>query len=128
MNDCRKVIVTALCCLWCLHASPQSAIIKVLTAGSDSPVNGAIVILKPLADHPSKKQEIYFTDKNGEAVNSFPYRSVILIHCYSCKEYNDTIEPGQSYTFHIEKSTVDLNEVVVTGQYDINTSDKSVYS
>src|SRR5262245_18767284 len=108
MNDCRKGIVTALLCLWCLHAFPQSATIKVLMAGTDTPVNGAIVILKPLTDHPSKKQEIYFTDENGEVINTFPYRSSILIHCYTCREFNDTIDPGLPYTFHMNPATVDL--------------------
>jgi len=128
MSDCRKKLIAALLCLWSFEAFPQSAMIKVLIAGDDSAISDAIIIIKPLSDHSSRKQQILFTDNNGGAANTISTTSSILIHKLGFKDVNDTIEPGQSSTFHLEHSTYPLNDVVVTGQYDINTSDKSVYN
>jgi hypothetical protein len=127
MNHCKQFIVGFLCCLTCISAFSQSSTLTVLTAGNDAPVQGAIIILKPLDNHAGKRQEIYFTNEHGEVINSSPYKSSMIIHCFGYKDLNDTIEAGTPI-LSTWKSGMNLAEVVVTGQYDINTSDKSVYN
>ncbi len=112
--------------MWCTSTFAQQAVIKVLVKGSETPVEGAIIILK--ATDQSKKQEICFTDEQGEAIDKFQQEANLLIHCFGFKDFTDTILANQSYTFYLEKSEIDLEEVVVTGQYDINTTDKSLYN
>jgi outer membrane receptor for ferrienterochelin and colicins len=127
MKDYSKSVVSVILCLWCVQAFPQAPVITVLSSEDHLPVEGAIVILRPLDHSTSKKQEIFFADQNGVVANTSSSRSLLIIHCYGCHELTDTIEAGKSYVFEIDKSVVDLDEVVVSGQYDINTSDKSVY-
>src|SRR6476661_635871 len=120
MNHCKQIIFGFICCLTCISAFSQSSILRVLTAGNDTPVNGAIIILKPLDNRTVKKPEIYFTNRQGEAINHSAYKSSLLIHCFGYQDFTDTIDAGTPYTFHIDKTEMDLAEVVVTGQYDIN--------
>lgn len=126
MKDYRKSVVSVFLCLWCVQAAAQLPVITVLSSEDHLPVEGAIVIIK-YGDVTSKKQEILFTDRNGTVPNTGTGTAQIFIHCYGCHELTSTIETGKTYVFEIEKSAVDLDEVVVSGQYDINTSDKSVY-
>lgn len=128
MNHCKQIIAGFLCCLTCIPAFSQSSTIRILNAGNDTPVSGAIIILKPLDNPALKKQEIYFSDERGEVINYSQSKSYMIIHCFGYTDLIDTIEAGMSYTFYMEKEEMILEEVVVTGQYDINTSDKSVYN
>ncbi|HUM47242.1 MAG TPA: TonB-dependent receptor [Chitinophagales bacterium] len=102
--------------------------IKVMNVETQQPIDDAIIILQSLSKKPDKKQLIIFTNKNGEAINTYPEKAIVYIQLFGYQTFQDTILPGISYSFYLQKLTVDLNEVVVTGQYDINTSDKSVYS
>ncbi|MEO6166890.1 MAG: TonB-dependent receptor [Chitinophagales bacterium] len=102
--------------------------IKVMNAEIQQPVDDAIILLQSLNKKSDRKQEIYFTDKNGVATNAYPEKSIAYIQAFGYKTIQDTVIPFLSYTFYLQKLEVDLNEVVVTGQYDINTSDKSVYN
>lgn len=102
--------------------------IKVMNVETQQPVDDAIIILQSLSKKPDKKQQICFTNKNGEAINTYPEKAIVYIQLFGYQTVQDTVLPGISYSFYLQKLAVDLNEVVVTGQYDINTSDKSVYN
>jgi outer membrane receptor for ferrienterochelin and colicins len=127
MNHVKQIIIVFFFCIWSVCSVAQSAL-TVLTAGNDSPVNGAIVVLKPIDESAGKKPEILFTNNDGVVLNTVSLSSSVLIHCFGYLDFSDTIKPGQSYIFRMTRQEVNLNEVVVTGQYDINTSDKSVYN
>lgn len=116
----------------CLFAHPafaqEAATIKLIAGDTNEPISGAVIVLQPIDKNVGRKQEVYFTGEQGEVINQFPYSAFIFIQSIGYQTIQDTIEPSKSYTFQMTKLNVDLADVVVTGQYDINTSDKSVYN
>ena len=106
----------------------QPGTITVLNNDTHEPVVEAIIILQPLSETSDKRPAFIFTDERGEANNSFPEKAAIYIQSAGFKTVQDTIAPYASYTFYLAKFSVSLSEVVVTGQYDINTTDKSIYN
>ncbi|MBA3647908.1 MAG: TonB-dependent receptor [Chitinophagales bacterium] len=105
----------------------QASVITVLS-DSDIAVQNAVIILKSGNKDAAKKQEMFFTNSKGQFLNTYPYPASIFIQCFGYQSYQGQVEPDEPYTFHLFKLVIDLNDVVVTGQYDINTSDKSVYN
>jgi outer membrane receptor for ferrienterochelin and colicins len=127
MSACSKIVLVIFLCLWYCRSNAQHATITILTQEDQVPVEGAIVILKPVENAAGRKQEILFTNHSGQVPNTPAAPSLITVSCLGCETITDTVMPGLTYVFRITKSPVDLDEVVVSGQYDINTSDRSVY-
>lgn len=106
----------------------QPGTITVMNYDTHEPATEALIILQALDVKSDKKQAIFITDDRGEVKNSFPENATIYIQSTGFKTIQDTVAPSQSYTFYLPRLSVNLSEVVVTGQYDINTSDKSIYN
>lgn len=127
MKEFYKRSFAVLLFFWCVPAFSQAPAFTILNSDSN-PVPGAVLIFKALDPNSTKHQELYFTDENGIVTNNLSAASLLIIHCFGYSDFSDTVETGKSYTFHLEKEEMILQEVVVTGQYDINTSDKSLYN
>lgn len=108
-------------------SAQETPTIKVLIEGTGEPVIGAMIILQPIKFLDGKKQEIFYTNDRGEVWDFYIKPSVILITSFGFLSIKDTLKSDSSYVFYLTKLAIDLDEIVVTGQYDINTSDKSVY-
>jgi outer membrane receptor for ferrienterochelin and colicins len=116
----------ALCLSINMVGAQDASVIRVLNE-NDKPAIGASITLQSLDAKYSSKPATLKVDENGEAINYFTFPAVLRIELNGYQLLQDTIDPGSSYTYHLSRLSVDLNEVVVAGQYDINTSDKSVY-
>lgn len=103
------------------------ASIKILNRETNQPVPGTQIICSPYNVASKVPSETFYTDADGTAINTFPEKAIITIRAAGYQTINDTILPTGAKTIFISKLSVDLDEVVVTGQYDINTSDKSLY-
>jgi outer membrane receptor for ferrienterochelin and colicins len=97
----------------------------VTSAENDSAISQAMLVVRPLDE--LRKPEIYFSNSRGEIQFPFLSSSEIVVHLLGYSEITDTILVPGVYSYRMEKLPVYLSEVVVTGQYDINTSDQSVY-
>jgi outer membrane receptor for ferrienterochelin and colicins len=114
--------------IYSLANAQEPSTIKVVVKGTNEPAKGTMIILQPLNFKDGKKQEIYITDDNGEVLNVYHYPKSIIITSFGFQTIEDSINPDSSYVFYLTKLAIDLGEIVVTGQYDINTSDKSIYN
>ncbi len=107
------------------HAQKQNTI-TVLSEGDKTPLENVTVIIQPVEK--SAKATVLFTDSKGAVTVSLQSSAHINAKLIGYKSISQTIKQGESYTFLLPKENYELNEVVVTGQYNINTTDKSVYS
>jgi outer membrane receptor for ferrienterochelin and colicins len=126
---CRNASWYVLILTWMVFpAFAQQGTIKVVDSATLQPVYNAIVILQPLQKSADWKQRIYYTNQYGEVSFNLQENVLIYIQLLGYETFQDTISPFATSTIYLRRSAVNLSEVVVTGQYDINTSDKSVYN
>ncbi len=101
----------------------QSVSIKVIDMENHQPLTGVVVV----AQSADKKQFAGVTDEDGvtkfEATPPFD----IIIHLVGYNEMKMRMT-GTDTTVTLNTSENNLQEVVVTGEYNLTTSDKSVYS
>jgi len=67
------------------------------------------------------------SDLNGIVECEINEKTKIVISCIGYSTYTDTISPGESKTIKLSESFVDLDEVVVTGQFEPKRADQSIY-
>lgn len=67
------------------------------------------------------------TDVNGKAENPIEVRSLITVSFVGFETITDTINPGESRKFTLQESALEIDDVVVTGQYAPTSTRKSVY-
>lgn len=114
-------------CVFPVYAQ-QAGTIRILDAETLEPIENVIVVMEPMQKSTGKKQLIAYSNQLGEVINMAPSVSICYFQILGYQNVADTIEPFADRTIFLQKSAINLGEVVVTGQYDINTSDKSVYS
>lgn len=75
------------------------------------------------------KVEMHYwvTNEKGMIQNSLKQKSKVAISFVGYKTLTDSIEPGKSYTFKLIPHSENINEVVITGQINPETIDKSIY-
>jgi len=110
--------------VWPLILNAQNASITVLDKKSGNPVIYANVCFESLD---GEKVLHKVTDDQGRAENPVESSSTVAISFVGYHVYIDTIQPGQSPTYYIEPAILNMEEVVVTGQYTPERSDKSIY-
>lgn len=76
------------------------------------------------------KLEMHYwvTDNNGTIVNSLTKNAKVAISFIGYKTLTDSIQPKKTYSFKLYPKTESINEVVVTGQINPETVDKSIYN
>ncbi len=67
------------------------------------------------------------TDDQGKAGNPVMEASTVAISFVGFHVYIDTIMPGESPTYYLEPAVLNMEEVVITGQYTPERTDKSIY-
>jgi len=102
----------------------QTASIKILDKKTGDPVIYANVCFESL-DGKTMLHKI--TDDQGIAVNPIESTSTVAISFVGYHVYIDTIQAGESPTYHLEPAILNMEEVVITGQYTPERSDKSIY-
>ncbi len=102
----------------------QNASIKVLDKKTGDPIVYANVCFESL-DGMQKAQRI--TDDLGKAENPVESASMIAISFVGYHVYIDTILPGESPTYQLEPAILNMEEVVITGQYTPERTNKSIY-
>jgi outer membrane receptor for ferrienterochelin and colicins len=90
-----------------------------------APIEDAIIAYHPV--HLKSFQKIAITDRHGKAVLQTETAISLVISCIGFVTIADTLEAKQSQTYTLKTSNVNLKDVVVTGQFEAVTTDKSVH-
>ena len=102
----------------------QNASIKILDKKTGDPVIYANVCFESL-DGKTVLHKI--SDDQGMADNLVESASTVAISFVGYHVYIDTIQAGESPTYQLEPAILNMEEVVITGQYTPERSDKSIY-
>jgi len=102
----------------------QQAKIRVVDSKTNQPVTYGNVCFQSI-DGKSKTYQV--TDDNGKVDNLVKTRSVVAISYVGYLTLYDTIMPGESKTLKLLPAVLNMEEVVVTGQYTPERTDKSIY-
>ncbi len=102
----------------------QKACVTVLDGKTGKPVIYSNVCFESLD---SKEKFFQVTDDQGKAENPAKTKSVVAISYVGYSTFYDTIFPGESKTFRLDPAILNMEEVVVTGQYMPERTDKSIY-
>lgn len=90
-----------------------------------APIEDAIVTYHPV--HLKSFQKIAITDHNGKALIHTETPISLVISCIGYVTIADTLEAKQSQTYTLKTNNINLKDVVVTGQFEAVTTDKSVH-
>ena len=102
----------------------QKAFIRVIDQKSHEPVAFAHVCFEGLK---SGSPRYNLTSIEGTVPNEIKENSRIAVSYMGYATYNDTIKPGQSLDIQLVPKVLNMDEVVVTGQYTPERADKSIY-
>jgi len=102
----------------------QQAFITVLDQKSGEPVAFAHVCFEGLK---TGSPTYCTTSMEGKAPNEIREISKLAISFVGYKTWYDTINPGQSVEISLQPTVLNMDEVVVTGQYTPEKADKSIY-
>lgn len=99
--------------------------ITIVDAENNAPIPHAHICTES-ADN----NEIFYwvTNEFGIAENKISKKAKIAISFVGFKTITDSILPDQYYTFKLKPITESINEVVITGQINPETVDKSIYN
>lgn len=127
MHPIRYIALSVTLLFACIQVQAQKQnTITILSEENKKPLENVTVIIQPVEKN--TKATVLFTDNKGTVNVSLPSAAHVNLKLIGYRTASQTIEPGKSYTFLLAKENYELNEVVVTGQYNINTTDQSVYS
>ena len=102
----------------------QKAFIKVIDQKSHEPVPFAHVCFEGLK---SGSPKYSLTSLDGTVANEILEISKIAVSYMGYSTYIDTISPGQNVNVQLQPLVLNMDEVVVTGQYRPERADKSIY-
>lgn len=102
----------------------QQAKISILDSKTLEPIVFAHVCFEDLTTH---AQRHALTDEKGCVVNTCGSTAQIAVSYVGYKTLYDTLVAEQSYTLKLVPTVVNMDEVVVTGQYAPERADKSIY-
>ncbi len=100
--------------------------IEVKEALSGESMHGVTVHFKSLEGKTKDSTKIVITNKNGTALNPFSGRTFVLLTYLGYKKISDTID-ASALCFNLVPESIQMNELVVTGQYKPISSQKSVF-
>lgn len=122
------LLVLVLCIAPGLMAQQYNASVTVKRQDTQKPLSGAVIRLVPLNATPSKHQSPPgFTDENGKYAFPFTEPTTIYIQHMGFNTITDTMLVAQNKDYEISLAAQNLENVVVTGQYGVNSVQKSVY-
>ena len=97
--------------------------IKVLNSKSEA-IEDAIITYSPL--NLKSYQKIAITDHAGKAGITSEVNFALVISKMGYVTVADTLKPGESKTYVLEASNVNLKDVTITGQFEPTAADRSV--
>jgi outer membrane receptor for ferrienterochelin and colicins len=106
------------------YGQHQQVTIRVLDQKSGEPVAFAHVCFEGLK---SGKPKYGMTTLQGTIPNEVSEKSRIVISYVGYITYSDTIQPGEALQISLKPAILNMDEVVVTGQYTPERADKSIY-
>ena len=106
------------------HVNAQQAKITIVDSKTLEPIVFAHVCFEDLKTH---AQRHTLTDEKGCVVNTCGSTAQIAVSYIGYKTLYDTLVAEQSYTLKLVPTVVNIDEVVVTGQYAPERVDKSIY-
>jgi outer membrane receptor for ferrienterochelin and colicins len=121
----RGALALLMLIFWTSGVFCQTARIKLTDSKSKEPVSFATVLFSELN---SKTEYFRISDAQGVLTNPAKKRSLIKITCIGYTAISDTVDPGLSYNFTMAPTVFSLNEVVVTGSFQPQRADKSIYN
>lgn len=101
----------------------QQATIKIFDSQNHQPLTGVVVV----AENKPYKQIVSVTDEDGFSKLQIIIPCFITLHLIGYNEIKFQLN-GNDTTINLSPNENNLNEVVVTGEYNLTTSDKSVYN
>ncbi|MCF8232589.1 MAG: TonB-dependent receptor [Bacteroidales bacterium] len=126
MDKLRQALffLTVLCLLMPSYAEAQQTKITVLDKESKQPVSYAHLKIEAL-DGSFQRQAI--TNEQGKVHTTVKSKSEVTISYVGYETLHDTITPGKKVTYLLKPSALDMEEVVITGQYTPERTDNSIY-
>lgn len=103
--------------------------VKLKVVDSESAKGGPVPYANVCVETLDKQSKKYFiTDVNGEVTFPLDRQKIVSISCMGFNALIDTLSPGETTkTYVLQPSLIELNSVVVTGQYKPVSADKSIY-
>ncbi|MCF8364431.1 MAG: TonB-dependent receptor [Bacteroidales bacterium] len=102
----------------------QEAVIRIIDKKTSEPIVYANICFEGLE---GGKICYMVTNDQGEISNTAQSRSAIAVSFVGYNTLRDTVMPGESRTLFLEPAILNMEGVVVTGQYTPERSDKSIY-
>ena len=106
------------------HLLAQKTIVKVIDQNTSEPCMYTNVVLSGL-------DGLYIdagaTDKHGEIEFDLDRTAKICVSFVGYQTLTDTISPGETRTFRLQTDFINMEAVVVTGQYEPKPVDESIY-
>ncbi|NQU32914.1 MAG: TonB-dependent receptor [Bacteroidetes bacterium] len=103
----------------------QESRIQILDNINKEPVAFANAVLTPLKNNTILAG--YISDINGVILANVEQKSILKLTYIGFLDHVDTILPGENKTIYLRMASYNVDEIVVTGQYDESRQDKSVY-
>jgi outer membrane receptor for ferrienterochelin and colicins len=124
-SSCRsvKLFLGVIACWVCCRQANGQQFIKV-TTDKQKPVEDAIVIYNPVGL--KSFQKLALTDASGKTTITSEADIVLTISKLGFVTISDTLQLNQTKTYMLKESNVNLKDVVVTGQFEANTTQQSV--
>lgn len=98
----------------------------VVVYANDQPVKDAHVQFDCLPCDGYRAQ-IVLTDSLGKAKNPYNNVTQVYISYLGYKHILDTLQADESRKYQLKFEAIDINEVVVTAQYSVNSTEKAVH-
>lgn len=120
----KKCAVSMFFSLLFFYSQAQFSQIKILDSQTKEVLPFVNVVFEGI---PSKTKTFGISNHKGLVDNKVEINSYISISSVGYKTLCDTILPGRNYIFMLIPVTLDLGQVVITGQYTPELKDKSIY-
>ncbi len=105
----------------------ENCTVTVIRKDNNRPLMDAIVKVLPLNNPTKGKVNAGLTNTSGQFFFSITEPSVVLISYLGFVTITDTFQVAQDKVYYTGPVSQEINDVVVTGQYSPNSSQKSVY-
>lgn len=112
-------------CLIVTQLHGQSTTVRVVDHNTGNPVPFAHF---KVTEQGSQASRFYVTDTAGLATFDAEKPVEIAVTYVGYKSYLDTLYPGKSVEVRLTPDIISFDEIVVTGQYEPVSSDKSLYN
>ena len=120
-----RTLFTIFFILFVITVKSQQIVITILNADNSKPIPYAHICTKNFNNENEKYQA---ADLDGKRKINIKEKTIIYVSCIGYETISDTILPGTTQKkYKLKRTGFDIEEVVVTGQYEPVAVDKSIY-